>query len=601
MAIEAANQKAHDKFPEVRTNTEKSDGVLALHVQELRKSGTPIADRKDTASASLPALEIAADARPTGETSPPAKTGKQWTVAVELGATMPGGQVNPNGFGADNKLRYLKQLAGETAGKPVSFVVSAQRTTDRQGNPCHADVTPSASGTPAEAQRASACDVKAGENSLHRTERYFIHDGKIDRLPDATARSTKDEISGLLADASRLSPSSKLGLIIQSHGVGARGIETNRGSLSPEQLAAGIQRGLQGSGHDRLDFLNFDACNMSTLPVLAQMQKVSDNVVASAASEGAKAAGENGDGQNLGAGVRKILNTPSLSGREAAAGFVESARAGDNGTGKANNTTTLASFDMTKFPGFQSSLDRFGRELAASFRDSSNQAAIRAIVESSIRPETESPEVKSHERDMGSFARLTLAAIEAGKLKPAGGELEKATRDFLQNLDSLASDRFGEQAKGYENLAGLTANIPGKEILDRKEIGRLQSPIHQFTAAVDKLLKEDLQISTREAVLERLKEHQERMSYLLEGAPGNPVAQLKDAQKVIEQAKSEPELIESLQKMKQLLEHIERSEDGRGYAHDAEREAGAERAEYRRTPRSGVPGWDAFISSLEGN
>jgi hypothetical protein len=50
------------------------------------------------------------------QTGKPDPARKDWTVAVELAATMPGDRDNPEGFGADNKLHYLKQLAAESQG-----------------------------------------------------------------------------------------------------------------------------------------------------------------------------------------------------------------------------------------------------------------------------------------------------------------------------------------------------------------------------------------------------------------------------------------------------------------------------------------------------
>jgi hypothetical protein len=255
---------------------------------------------------------------------------------------------------------------------------------------------------------------------------------------------------------------------------------------------------------------------------------------------------------------------------------------------------------MERYQDFKQSLDRFGRQLALLGADRKNMAELRQIVESSIRPETEAPETESHERDLRSLVQNTLFAIEAGKLKPSDHGLEESGRDFLKNLDTLTSNRFGDKGKGYEDLSGLTANIPGREILDRKEVGRLLSPLHETDSQLRKLLEEDLKFSDKKAVVEELKGLKEELYPILEGAPGNPVRQLRQVEKAIAGAGDLGEMVNSIQEMRALLQHLENSQIGKILASDGEQEYRSLRAEYNRTQTRGIaPGWDAFLSRLE--
>lgn len=564
--------------------TTSKDGKALETRNVSRDAGGPLSEKKPEAVEKKPE---AAPGKPDVER-------KEWTIAVELAATLPGGKDNPNGYGADNKLKYLKQLAAETAGKPVSFVVHAERTVDSKGNLCHREDKPLSD------EKAAACDIKAEEKGRQRTERYFIHDGKIEQLPDSTARNEKDSVKGLLKDAQELSPSNKIGLIIQSHGAGSDGIKTNRGELSLDKLSGSIKEGLAGSGHDKLDILDFDACNMGSVSVLNKLSSVSKNVVASAASEAAKDTGERGDGQNISAALRSLLSNPSQSGREFASGIVEQARAGENGEGKQNNTVTLASFDMEKYQDFKQSLDKFGQQLTHALSDKNSRDQIKQIIEQSVRPETEAPETESHERDLRSFAQNTLAAIESGKLKPSDRGLEEASREFLKSLDTLESNHFGEKTRGYEELAGLTANIPGKEALDRREVGRLLSPLHETAGELKKLLDEDLKFTDKKDVLEQLKGMTKDLYQALEGDPGNPVGKLRQAEKSISAASDLPELVSSIEKMRGLLQHLEGTQIGKFLASDGEQEYSSIRAKYHKSQTRGIAqGWDAFLAKLE--
>lgn len=65
-----------------------------------------------------------------------------------------------------------------------------------------------------------------------------------------------------------------------------------------------IDKGLKGSGHDKLDLLNFNSCDMATATVLDKVGQVAKNVVASAATElGTKT----NDGQNMPAAFQALM------------------------------------------------------------------------------------------------------------------------------------------------------------------------------------------------------------------------------------------------------------------------------------------------------
>ena len=196
---------------------------------------------------------------------------KDWTVAVELGATLPGDPSNPKGWGAQAQLKELKKLAESTKGKSVNFMVHAEMPEDKKGNIC--DNKPDGD--------SSACVTDAQNKNRAVTERFFIHDGKIEQLPDKKYKSGADSIKDLLAESGKLAPADKLGLIVQSHGMGTDGIATNLGETSLDGTIGAIKDGLKKTGHEKLDLLDYDSCTMSDVKVLSKSENVARDVVAS--------------------------------------------------------------------------------------------------------------------------------------------------------------------------------------------------------------------------------------------------------------------------------------------------------------------------------
>jgi hypothetical protein len=73
------------------------------------------------------------------------------------------------------------------------------------------------------------------------------------------------------------------------------------------ELEKTLSQSLQGSGHAKLDLLDFDACLMGQSTVLDHMNSVADDVVASASYE-------KGSTQNLNAWLTDLLQNPEMDG-----------------------------------------------------------------------------------------------------------------------------------------------------------------------------------------------------------------------------------------------------------------------------------------------
>jgi hypothetical protein len=443
-----------------------------------------------------------------------------------------------------------------------------------------------------------ACDVNASNKSLSRTERYFIHDGIIDKLPDSQAKTSDAELTELLQTAEKLSPSAKLGLLIQSHGSGSQGIATNKGPVDLDKTLSAIQNGLSNRIGKTLDVLDFDACDMGTIAVLSRIRdsRISNNVVASATAEGSTG---DADGQNLSAAFHSLMANTKQTGAELASSFVEHAKEGDNGSGKNNATMTLASFDLTKFDDFKRSLNTFGEELTRFASTKEGLRAIRSIVDSTVRPETGQPDVQKHERDLQSFAHNLLSAIEAGQLHVRNDNLANAAKHLLQSLSEMETNHFGEAARDYKDLAGITANIPGKELLDRHEVGRLLSPFHAIVETVDGIRVEGLALPNKPDIVQEVQQAMDGLS-VLKGAPGNWARELIAARKRINSATTESELNLALDELRSAAKKWDSSALGANVQKRAEQEVSSLRHYYQsQRPSSVTPGWDAFIKKME--
>jgi len=144
---------------------------------------------------------------------------KKWTVAILLSANQTDHADRTEIWNGDRQLRELQKLAKKTDGQLVNFMVHADHVCGSKEKPCHQ----------AYADYDGACLAGAAETERAITERYFIHDGKIDRLADAKYRDATEDIKALMHDAGKLAPSARLGLVVQSHAAGSQGITTNIG------------------------------------------------------------------------------------------------------------------------------------------------------------------------------------------------------------------------------------------------------------------------------------------------------------------------------------------------------------------------------------
>lgn len=416
--------------------------------------------------------------------APKDKPKQDWVIAMNLGTDF------GNECSIEKRTKKLQELAADTKGKPVTIVVQYA--------------------------------VKDSEGKF-KLERFALNDGKVVKL-ESPGRSGgyASDVEQLLKFTNQNYPSQNLGLILDSHGTGNGGMQSDVGNMSLTELRDSVTKALKNSGHEKLDLLQFNACLMAQNGVLESTQGIARHIVASAEPEGTGTQGRDFDNKVF----TELLKKPSMSASELADVAIQNAR------DHAQDFPTLAHFDMEKYGKFRESLDTFGEKMAKLCEDPAQLEVIRGIIRETfsygggsfrlsnffqhfggkekfddkphysphsspdVKPDG-SPDVKpsgrpngnpdggwleqlfkpplqaselgslvgsglrceSGRRDLKDFVARVLLAISKGQLKDPDGSLEKAAKALLIDGTALIKSFFGEGER-RRNLGGLSTFLP---------------------------------------------------------------------------------------------------------------------------------------------
>lgn len=475
----------------------------ALLKQEWQKSNEQLESQ-----GVLPLLHLTNDGKTSAEnTNQQTSSGQndlakqEWTVAVDLTANTGEGQ-----FGAESKQEQLRQLAEQSKGSDVTLDVQ-YRVPDSD-------------------------DANAGGTLKH----YQIKDGQIIEQEDTRAKGTAQDIQDLVSTASHDDPSNKIALIAQSHGTPQEGIKDgNQNAASLDQINNAITKGLEGSGHDKLDMLDFDSCMMASTATLDKTKDLTDNLVASAQTEAATNSQDGkSDGQNLNAALSDLLKDPGIDGSQLADKFVEEANKGSNREG----TQTLAHFDLTKEDQLKNSLDDLGNTLAIVAKDPSNKSVLQNDLKDATRyaPGTDTNETSGLEnRDLKQVLTNIQSSLNSGELSDPTGNLAEQVQESLSAEDQITVSQHSGQSKNPRmpkldaNTTGdLSIFAPGTEFNDVQATGNKLNLLNQFGQGVSDAHTSTL--SSMDAAKHDLGTLQKNYDQLLAAAPTRAdAATIKDA------------------------------------------------------------------------
>ncbi|MBI1268714.1 MAG: hypothetical protein GC193_14965 [Cryomorphaceae bacterium] len=370
-----------------------------------------------------------------------------WTIAIDLtasGSVLADGERRPTG--ARNKIEQILELADSTRGTPLTILVQAPL-------PLPQTIRPDGS-------------VISNRND-QRMATYRIANGEVELIQENPSLGFSGNLEQLLNRATEEAGDGRLGLFIQSHGFAGDGIGGDTGDMDLQELESTIQNSMAAGGRDSLDLLDLDSCSMGNLAVLDRLEGETKNLVASPETESSFA---DADGQNLSAALKNLIENPQMSPEQFAKSLVEQARNGENDDSgnldpEASGTDTLTHYNMEKYSNFENDLGELGESLSRKIQeDPANREVLNSII-NGITPFDEEGAIvfgdgEDQRRDIGLFLDGLENALNAGKLADTDGELSRSVTDLKQSLDELIVDYHGEPYRGYDQMAGLSVNLP---------------------------------------------------------------------------------------------------------------------------------------------
>lgn len=353
-----------------------------------------------------------------------------WTMALHLGTNM-GSEA-----GAQAQLQQIRGLAASTLGKPIVLIVQAIRP------PRTIDEAP-------------------------QMERYVVRNGQVEKVAEHPARAYATELEELVAIAGKEAGSGRFGLVLQSHGEGAFGMDDDApGEMTLQELRSAIRGGLAASGRLKVDTLSLNACLMGQAEVLKSVSGLSDHFLASADVEWSEQ-GEDGvrvDGMPIRTLLETLIQQPGLT----PGGFMDEAiRRADRGT------PTLSYFDMTRYPGMQGSLHAFSAALERAGQDPVARPVLRDIIEkmapygAEAAPEAEGQTPDGSQRDLGHFVTEVLRRVQDGRLPDPSGELHRTSRYMATHIsDLVVHHRQTVSPRDAQRDVGLGIFLPARAFFE---------------------------------------------------------------------------------------------------------------------------------------
>jgi hypothetical protein len=279
---------------------------------------------------------------------------------------------------------------------------------------------------------------------------------------------------------------------------------------------------------------------------------------------------------------------------------VEQARTGTNGTGDNNATQILANFDLTIYDTFKQNLDRFGAALTAAAKNPGNLKQLQAEIDMTTIPDTAMPEAQSHDRDLKAFAQNVLADSRSHKLSGDTKTLETAAKSLIKSFDPLVTNQFGDKKKEYDQLGGLTASIPGSEILNGKRVAQEVTPLHEMSNQLKEVLDTNPPLSYKSRVTHYINHRINELPQQLVQQYQKQVKEMTEAQSGIERAQDLTAYRAALTRMQQVTSKIDSGPMGAQMAKGMKREAANEELGYLNSRIEQVaPEWDNFVGLMQ--
>jgi hypothetical protein len=361
---------------------------------------------------------------------PPARQKEnEWTVAVDL--TLSFDEVDTHGghYGAQHDTALLKELAVDSADKPVTIVAQAVTRDDK--------------------------------DSQAKVNRFVIRDGKVEELPEAPAGSYSQDITDLLKLAGDY-PAKRLGLVVTSHGEGGAGMRGEEGLLPLPEFERTVAQALQQTDHKKLDLLDFDACDMAQTSVLDHTHTLTTDLVASSDVE-------QGAMQRQDIWLRDLLHNPNMTGSELGDDIIAQATKGANVDTrfKRTGTPTLAHFDLQNgYEQFRSSLDKFGAAMQNVFTPDSARKQLAYLLDHPPAFYQANDYDQRTRFDLQILLMDIMSASYTKQLADKNKTLSNAARDLLGAKFLVTKSFTGASATNFNVMGGLSILLPAPDAFD---------------------------------------------------------------------------------------------------------------------------------------
>ncbi len=520
------------------------------------------------------ALDVAA--------KPAVKPENQWTVAVDLTLSpyIPAtdGQKGYQ-LGGKSQLEQIEKLRKESINKPVTIIAQL--------------VVPSS-------------DSPSSPPSS-KLERFEIKNGKITKLKTEPSQGFSQDVKSLLALAASQEPASKLGLIVQSHGDGAGGLDGDNGPTTLNKFVDAVKEGLQGSGHKQLDMLDFDSCLMGTSEVLDKVKSITSHVVASAELDEGN---QYYDAQNLKAILSDVLNKPAMTGGQLGDDIVAEANKGANGDVHHKNGSTesgthvLAEFDLKHYEHFNKAFNQFGKDLSQAMQNPANLKQIQKDIDDTFRysaPTDQHQLTDQQTRDLKTFATSIEKDIKSGKIIDPKGDLLKSADGLLKAESQLVTSFHGDTYGHYNKLGGLSTFLPSALSQNIQHHVDDISPFRSLSKGLEKFIS-DKNLSNDE--IKRVKDFVDGSLKMLETMIPNDqssqLSSLKANVKELDQSSNNENIQKALAKIYAESKILESSQISQKFDNQIGHMAKIiETNNFNSEQSPDDPGWNAFLKKLE--
>lgn len=526
----------------------------------------------------------------------------EWLLAVDVKTENFGTHEN-----IETRLKEYKELAKETKGKPIAIVLQVSE------------------GDLEELKIPNPSLYSYITTKPYHIDQYIIYDGEFKKINSMNSAGLAEDVSKLLKFSDKHFNAERKALIIGSHGEGNAGLSGDTGSATTREFVSAIQNALPKN--QKLDLIDFDSCLMAQNGVLDEVRKVTDNLVASAETEG-------GLGQEQDKIVRQLLKNPEMSPEELGQTIVEIARkptlikpekpgkqkdVGDvlNWLAKLNPKgnkqirdkvviDTLSYFDLEKYGQFKTNLDSFGAALTEAIRHPIARQAIDDIV--FVSQSYDSPENSYNQGshvDLDQFVDKVLSKILEGKISDPDGKIRIAAGKVKDSHKQLVVAFSGFNYHGTKG--GLSVYLPNNQFLDYKTRAKDFVPTSQFINSISEVPN---LVTEKGPYVERLKTElssintslednaEDYSTYRIKGIR-ETTRQAAQAIKALEKANDLATTFKALDDLKLIAENMKHSR-----FHSAElQESEIEQKEsinevYKRQMIDEPTGWDRFRDEL---